>query len=279
MGRRNRANRNKEKKTIQNAQSEIKHISPEAIMSAKEHFLKSLKNIYSLYLDNFTKLLNSKLDNTNPDLVEAEILSNPPNYEFYHKFDDSQEFQHIFYAQLTRFLSFLLQNLRDLEMHDNKYIFSCIIDAFELLESASKDIEKVTNFLFIKAGFDCKSMLRLFFHEKLINDRFIQEVLKKSDFYKQGGADLYQITDFGKKARESINNGNKNNCKKKKKKKKKIEDIEKYEEIDLEVQEFEKRLAAAEAVVIKSRPNVSNVWIGGLKKQLKSLKNALFLTQ
>lgn len=279
MGRRNRANRNKEKKTIQNAQSEIKHISPEAIMSAKEHFLKSLKNIYSLYLGNFTKLLNSKLDNTNPDLVEAEILPNPPNYEFYHKFDDSQEFQHIFYAQLTRFLSFLLQNLRDLEMHDNKYIFSCIIDAFELLESASKDIEKVTNFLFIKAGFDCKSMLRLFFHEKLINDRFIQEVLKKSDFYKQGGADLYQITDFGKKARESINNGNKNNCKKKKKKKKKIEDIEKYEEIDLEVQEFEKRLATAEAVVIKSRPNVSNVWIGGLKKQLKSLKNAFFLTQ
>ncbi|OMJ73246.1 hypothetical protein SteCoe_28123 [Stentor coeruleus] len=279
MGRRNRANRNKEKKNTQialNTQEVNRVISSEVIMCAKEKFLKTLQNIYSLYLENFTKSLGSKRKITKKALGVAESFLNLQSYECYHNFDDSQEFQHIFYAQLNRFLSILLQHLRDLEMHDKKYIFDCIIESYKLLESVGKDIDKVAYFLFIKTGFDCMSMLRLIFHEKIIKDRFIQNILKEGSFYKEGGDNLYQITEFGENAKESINESNISNGKKKKKKKKKIENIEKNEEIDLEVQEFEKRLATAEIVVIKSRPNVSDVWIGGLKKQLNNLKVLCF---
>ena len=56
------------------------------------------------------------------------------------------------------------------------FIISCISVAYELLEIALIEVEKITTCLFSQSGIDCKSMSLLLFHEKLMKDRFIQKI-------------------------------------------------------------------------------------------------------
>lgn len=238
------------------------------ITEAKERFVKDLKMIYSSYLAYFEKMIQNKLENrTGPEGKTLDILQSHVNYQAYYKVDDSHEFSHIFYAQLNRFLNAVLINLRNLEQKPQVLVISCISDAFQLLEFAKKDIEKITSCLFAESGIDCQSMLLLLFHEKLVKDKFIQRFMIED---KNLSDETYDFNDLNNNIFTEPACARASPSKKRNRKRKKKEILVISPELDIEVEEFRSRLEKESCSPLKIKLNFPADWIEALKKQLKN---------
>jgi hypothetical protein len=261
MGKRNRSNKSKTPaKRIKNPLEAIPCALE--IHEAKEQFMNDLKIVYSKYLSEFENLIRAKLENRTANKVKfVEILKNSLDYQVYYKIDPSNEFTHIFYSQVNRFLNCILINIRNLDQMPQDFIISCISDAYEMLDLALKEIENVTTCLFSQCGIDCKSMSLLLFHEKLIKDRFVQQFWLEENTKNEKYC-FYEVNSI-------VFNNFDVPQKKKTRKKKKKDSLVDWTLVDKEVEEFRIRLDTLVIIKEKIKPNISSVWIESLRKRLK----------
>ena len=239
------------------------------IYEAKEQFNKDLKLIYMRSLSEFEKRIKNKIELKTIFFSKIpEILLSSINYQNYYKIDPSHEFSHIFYAQVNSFLNSVLINLRNLDQMPENFIISCISVAYELLEIALIEVEKITTCLFSQSGIDCKSMSLLLFHEKLIKDRFIQKIWVEQKGCKDEKFSFVEVNQALFNNSEFLALPQK---KKNRKRKKKADRLEEEEAgLDKEVEEFRVRLEIETLSTDKIKPNFSLDWIENLRKKLKN---------
>ena len=238
--------------------------------TSKEAFVEALRTVYSKRLAGFREISQVRIEGH--ACAQVRFRANPNNYSIHNipiSQDPSNEYFHIFYAQVNRFLNSMIILLREVHNNFPSLFKLTLIDANQSLETACKDLKKITDGLCNGTGMNCEAISFAMYKEKMINDNILNKYMSE---YTDGSRD--SMEDFGElqdspTRRENEPNESKANQQAKTKKKKKKEVSIGGAELDKEIEEFTLKLELESTVKDKIRPNFTEDWISDLRKKLK----------
>ena len=215
MGKKNRVKCRKTSKIII---SRISYVANHyELQKSKEIFFEQLKSVYSKNLKQFQELNQTRIDsNAMTNLRCSPSLKNYlTGHESYIR-DPSNEYFHIFYIQVNRFLNSLVLTLRETYNNHPTLLKLSLTDAYNILGVVCKDVNNIAANLRNGVDMNCEAISLVLFREKMIKDN----ILKK--YISEYTENYEEETNYSCDLNKSLNNEliDDNNKKKKKKKSK-----------------------------------------------------------
>jgi hypothetical protein len=242
--------------------------SHQDLQNSKEVFVDKLKVVYSRHLKKFQEISLTRVESGS--LAQIKVSNNfessLKDSEWYIH-DPSNEYFHIFYTQLNRFLNKIVTIVRDIYVNFPKVFELTIADAYKIIETLCLDINQIALNLYKHSQVSFDTISFSLFKEKLKNDAVLNKILLENQ-------DDNSSVDFNKPENELDNTKDKNLQTKNGKKKRKKEKALSENILDLEVQEFQSKLELESPAFEKIKPNFSEDWIAGLRKKLRERINS-----
>lgn len=227
------------------------------IIDSKEHFISHLKSIFSWYKKEFTNLVQAHTKNTTTK-SSRRINTDTFTRSDFHYHDQSGELLHIYKLQLDNFVGYILETLKNIYYENRQIMKICIKDSEGILMSTLKETENLISGIFNESEQSSLTFVNLY-QEKVMKDPIVVQFCSEEN----------AIVEIKQLIKKPVEDGEEGIEKKKKDKRKRREEIEdNMWKIDLEVEEFRKKLEFEFINDIRERPNVTLDWIAGIKKKL-----------
>jgi len=250
------------------------------IIESKEHFISHLKSIFSKYKTEFNNQVQAHFKNTQSKPSKRANIDTFTRSDF-HYHDQSGELLHIYKLQLENFIHFILETLRDIYYQNRQIMKACIKDSEAIIVNTLKETENLISGIFNETEQVSLAYVNLY-KEKVLKDPIVLQFCVEENAIAEIRNLMSKSSEDGKEDREERERekGKEKEKEREKEKekerrvrddrKRKIKEVVEDEawKMDLEVEEFRKKLELEFINDMRERPNVTLDWIAGIKKKL-----------